>query len=140
MSEATAIYDVRAAAPIVPTVPIGARPRPVPAAREVREDKPFYIPDYLSKGDHEARPAAYAAAYEHAKQLQRAEALFDQALNLVGVLRASLGDEGDTREMQAETMLDVIETKLGKGRDRLDRHAARYKNLFLAYYELQRNS
>lgn len=137
MSEATATYDVNAAVRIARIDPIDARPRPVPAAREVREDKGFYIPDFLGKGDHEASPEAYDAAHEHAKHLHRAEALFDQALNLVGVLRASLGDEGDDRAMQAETMLDVIESKLSKARNRLDRHAARHKNLFLEYWRQQ---
>ena len=72
---------------------------------QVREDKGFYIPDRLSGTEHDADPMAYAAFEDHAKQLHKAEGLLDDAWNLVQLMLAAIGDEGDDRAMQTEAGL-----------------------------------
>lgn len=77
------------------------------------------------------------AADEHARHLRRAQRRLEDALNLAGVLRASVGDEGDSRAMQAETVLKIVERKVNKALNQLDRHDGRHRNLFFAYFDLQ---
>jgi hypothetical protein len=123
-----------------PTHAPRAAVHPFPARateRQVREDKGYYIPDFLEH--FEAEPELRDAADEHAKDLRRAQRALDEVLNLVRLLKASLGDEGDSRAMQAETVLNVIDKKLNKAQNRIDRHATRHRNLFLAYFELRDN-
>lgn len=119
--------------PVIAGAP-GSFPSSV-AEWQVREDKASYIPDFLSDEDFD--PELHAAADEHAKHLRKAQAYLDEVYNLVGVLLASLGDEGDSRSMQAETMLKIIERKLDKAHDRIDRHDRRHTNLFHAYFDLK---
>ena len=107
---------------------------------EVREDREFYIPDFLSDEHDDTNPKAYALAADHAKHLYKAQGLVGEALNLAGLMLASLGDEGDSRAMQTETGLKVIEKKLKKAYNRIYNHDRRHTNLFLAYFELKGNS
>lgn len=104
---------------------------------EVREDREFYIPDVLSDAEYDAKPEAYSLAAEHAQHLYKAQGLVGEALNLVGLMLASLGDEGDARAMQTETGLKVIEKKLKKAYNRIDKHDRRHTNLFLAYVNVR---
>jgi hypothetical protein len=116
------------------------RDRPSPwaaAAWQVREDRPFYVPDVMSDRSYETDAELYHAADEHARHLHRAQGRLEDVLNLAGVLRASIGDEGDSRAMQAETVLKVVERKLNKALDQLDRHDSRHRNLFFAYFDPQ---
>lgn len=39
--------------------------------------------------------------------------------------------------MQAETVLKIVERKLHKALNQLDRHDSRHRNLFFAYFDLQ---
>jgi hypothetical protein len=55
----------------------------------------------------------------------------------VRVLSASFGDDGDSRAVQAETVLKVVERKLDKALDWIDRHDTRHRNLFFAYFDLK---
>ena len=107
---------------------------------QVREDEEFYVPDVLSDKHDDTNPEAYALAAEHARHLYKAEGLVGEALNLAGLMLASLGDEGDSRAMQTETGLKVIEKKLKKAYNRIDRHDMRHTNLFLAYFNLRAKS
>ena len=107
------------------------------ADRQVREDKGLYIPDLLSDAEYDASPQAYAAFADHAKHLHKAEGLLDEAWNLVRLMLAALGDEGDSRAMQTEAGLKVIEKKLSKAHTRIDKHHTRYTNLFFAYFDLK---
>ncbi len=50
---------------------------------------------------------------------------------------ASLADECDSRAMQTETALKVIEKKLNKAHTQVDRHRRRHTNLFLADFDLR---
>lgn len=71
-----------------------------------------------NKGDYDAGHEA------RAKHLYKAQALVGDALNLAGLVLASLEDAGDARAMQVHTALRVIEKKLAKAYRRLDRHEA----------------
>lgn len=134
MSEAhVAIYDVHERRSLIAGTA-------TPSQWQVREDNPFYVPDLLSDEDFDSGPKLRAAEYEHARHLRKAQAYLDEVLNLVGVLLASLGDEGDTRAMQAETMLKIIERKLQKANIRIDRHDRRHTNLFYAYFDLKQQA
>ena len=108
-----------------------------PSENQVREDKEFYIPDLLSGERYESTLEEYSAAMGHAKHLYKAQDLLGAALNLVGLLLAALGDEGDSRAMQIEAALKVIEKKLSKAYTRIDKHEARHTNLFLVYFDLR---
>jgi nitrate reductase assembly molybdenum cofactor insertion protein NarJ len=103
----------------------------------VREDRDFYIPDYLSAGPSGIRSAAWSAADQQASDLRAAERHLDEARNLVAVLRAALEQAGDARAMQAETVLKIVESRLGQAHARIDRHDTRFMNLFLAYFDLK---
>jgi hypothetical protein len=111
---------------------------PDPAADwQVREEGEYYIPDFLSDRDYEPDPELSEAAYAHSEGLHQAQAYLDEAVNLVAVLVASMEDVGDSRAMQAETVLTIVEKKLNKAHTRIDRHEARHRNLFLAYFDLK---
>ena len=107
------------------------------ADRQVREAKGYYIPDLLSDAEYDASPKAYAEFDDHAKHLHKADGLLDEAWNLVRLMLAALGDEGDSRAMQTEAGLKVIEKKLSKAHTRIDMHHTRYTNLFFAYFDVK---
>lgn len=102
----------------------------------VREDRDFYIPDYLSDRE-KTRPDHYAAADDHARDLREAERYLDDALNLAGTLRAAVEEAGDSRAMQVDTVLKFIEESLSRAHAAIDRHDTRFMNLFLAYFDLR---
>ncbi len=104
----------------------------------VMEEPELYVPDLLADENYELDPATFAAADEHARHLRKAERLLDEALNLARVLRASLQDGTDTRAMQADTVLRIIDRKLNRAHRAVDRHGRRHSNLFLAYSEALR--
>lgn len=108
-----------------------------PANWQVRVDKEFYIPDLLSDAEYDADPNAYSAFAQQAEHLHKVEGLLGDAWNLVRLMQASLGDEGDDRAMQFETGLKAIEKKLSKAHGQIDRHHTRYTNLFFAYFDLR---
>lgn len=107
------------------------------AHRQVREDREFYIPDFLSAEDSDDDVKRHSAAARHAKHLIKAEGLLGEVRSLVEVLISSFGDEVDSRAMQAEITLRVIEKKLRKAQHRIDKHDLRHTNLFLAYCDLR---
>ena len=47
---------------------------------------------------------------------------------------------GDSRAVQAESVLSVVDRKLNKALNRLDRHDSRHQNLFFAYFDLKARS
>jgi hypothetical protein len=110
---------------------------PYDTAWQVREEPEYYIPDFLADKGYEADTELSAAAEAHSEGLREAMALLDEAENLVDVLRASVEHEGDSRAMQAEAVLKVVKGKLTQAHTRIDRQDARYRNLFLAYFELK---
>lgn len=112
-------------------------PTEISAFRQVREDRAFYIPDFMSENPYKTRPKVYSAANEHARALRDAEQHLDDALNLAGVLRAAVQGEDDSRAMQADTVLKIVERKLSDAHNCIDRHATRHLNLFMAYFDRQ---
>lgn len=108
---------------------------PVTPFRQLREDREFYIPNYLA-GEHEiSRADLYAAADDHARELRKAERHLDDAFNLVGVLRAALQEADNRCAVQADTALKMIEKLLTKAQRCVDRHDTRFMNLFMAYFD-----
>ena len=83
--------------------------------------------------DYDPDRQAYAAADDYATHLRGAERLLNDALNLVGLMLAAIGDDCDSRAMQSETALKIIEKKLRRMHRRIDWHDRRHTNLFLAY-------
>ena len=107
------------------------------AAMQLREEGEFYVPDLLSDSGYLPPLATCSAAKAYGKHMKKAERHIDEARLLAQVLRASVGDECDGRAMQIDAVLEVVDKKLRKARLQLDRHDARYLNLFLAYTELK---
>lgn len=106
--------------------------------REAREDRARYeVPDLLSDTTYDPDPKAYDAFAEQAADLHRVEDLLGDAWNLVGLMLTSVGEIGDSRDMQTEAGLKVIERKLRKAHARIDQHHTHYTNLFLAYCDLK---
>lgn len=104
---------------------------------QIREDRSFYVPDFLSKEDDDTDPRTYTAAKEQAAHLHKAEGLLCDAKDLVELMRAAISDEHDARAMQTDTALAVIEEKLREARRHIDEHDRHHTNLFLAYFELK---
>ncbi len=74
-----------------------------------------------------------AAATDDAKHLHEAQGRIGEALNLAGLLLAALEDQGDRRAMQVFTAVRIIEKRLEKACDRLDRHEANHARLLPAH-------
>lgn len=104
---------------------------------QVSEGRQFYIPDYLRGDRGKSRPDLYAAADDHAQHLRDAQRYLDDALNLAGTLRAALEDAGDSRAMQVDTVLKIIEDLLDRVHSAIDSHDTRFMNLFMAYFDLE---
>ena len=103
----------------------------------VCEDGGYYVQDLLSDKDYDPDRQAYAAAEDHATHLRDAEHLLNDALNLVGLMLVAIGDDCDSRAMQSEIALTIIEKKPRKTHRRIDQHDRRHTNLFLAYCSLK---
>lgn len=116
-----------------------ALPAVTPETR-LEEEGEFYIPDLLCNEDYEPQPGLNSAAEAHARRLHKAERYVDEALNLSQVLRASMCDAGDSRAMQVETVLRIVEKKLRKAHSQIDKHDASHVNLFMAYFDLRDRS
>ena len=110
------------------------------SATHLEEEGEFYIPDLLSNEDYEPRAALYSAADAHARRLRKAGRHLDDVLNLSQVLRASMCDAGDSRAMQVETVLKIVEEKLSRAHAQFDKHEASHVNLFMAYMDLREKS
>lgn len=66
-----------------------------------------------------------------------AMALLVDAENLLELLLASIGYESDSRAMQADAVLKIVDKKLRKAHVRIHRQEGDHRNLFLAYFELK---
>ena len=78
------------------------------------------MPDLLSDKDYDPDRQMYAAAEDHATHLRDAERLLNDVLNLVGLMLAAIGDDCDSRAMQSEIALKIIEKKVQKTHRRVD--------------------
>lgn len=104
---------------------------------QVNEDKGFYIPDILSDERYDHKQESLSAVRDHAKHLTKAWTLVGDAMHLVRMMAKAGCEEGDRRAMQIEVACDVIEKKLRKAYNRIDKHDRRHTNLFLAYVDLK---
>lgn len=104
---------------------------------QVNEDKGFYIPNILSDERYDYKQESISAARDHAKHLTRAWALVGDAMHLVRMMAEAGCEEGDRRAMQIYTACNVIEKKLRKAYNGIDKHDRRHTNLFLAYVDLK---
>ena len=102
---------------------------------QVREERRYYIPDYLGSNRGKSHDELYSAADDHAQDLREAEGCLDDALNLARTLRAAFEEAGDSRAMQADTVLKLVEQLLNKASTAIDRHDTRFMNLFMAYFD-----
>ena len=91
----------------------------------VGEDRAPYRPDSPSAEDFDS------------SALGDAEDLLDEALNLVGLMLAAVGEKGDGLAMQTEAGLKAAEERLRKARIRIDEHDTCHRSLLLAYRDLQ---
>ena len=72
-----------------------------------------------------------------AKHLYKAHGLVGEALDLAGLLLVSLENESDARAMQIHTATRVIEKKLRKAYNQLDRHEMLHTDQRLAHAGLR---
>ncbi len=110
--------------------------KPAPE-RKLREETEFYVPELLTDADYDVDHKAYAAFEEHDQHVHKAQGPVGDAWNLASLMRSAIGYEYDDRAMQTDAGLKVIEKKLAKAHDRIDRLGSRYKNLFFAYCVLK---
>ncbi len=122
------------------TTNLATFPRYATAGRQVREDPGVYSPDRLKDEHSDGKHELPAAAADHAAHLSTAQRIVGEALNLSGLVLASLHDECDKRAMQIGAALKIIEKKLEKACDQLDRHEVQYANLIPAYVDLRKQS
>ena len=111
-----------------------------PTLFQVKEDPASYTPQPPKGNRHNDNPEARSASADPAKHLCKAERLLDEALNLTGLMLASLTDECDGRAMQTETALRTIERKLGKAQTRIDRHRRDHAKLHLCDFDPEETS
>ena len=105
--------------------------------------KKFKIPWVLGTKDlcDENVTATFRAADKYGKHLEKAETELSIAIDLAATLRAFLtSDTNDARldeGMTADTVVELIENRMRKVRDRLETHGSRNTNLFVAYFDLK---
>ena len=104
----------------------------------------FKIPWVLSSKDinDENFMATSRAADKHGKHLSKAESDLSIAIDLAATLRGFLTseytDDGIIDEcLTADTVVQLIEKRVRKARDRLETHSDRHSNLFVAYFDQQ---
>ena len=122
------------------TTNLSTFPRFATAERQVREDPGVYSTDPMTDTRSDGKPKPLAAETDHAKHLYGAQRIVGEALNLSGLVLASLHDECDKRAMQIGAALKVIEKKLEKAYNRLDRHEAQRASLIPEYVDLRKQS
>ena len=115
-------------------------PVSTPARWEVREDKGFYIPNMLSDNESPTDREVFNAASDHAVHLAKAEGLVADAMHLVRMMAEALGQVGDRRAEQTDAACRAIERQLSEAYNLIDKHDTRHINLFLAYFDLKRDS
>jgi len=87
------------------------------------------------RGDYDVESDATVA--DQANELYEAQRQVGDALNLAGLLLASLEDQGDSRAMQIYTVAQVIQKKLENAYNGIDKHDANNTELLLAYTDLK---
>ena len=101
--------------------------------------KKFEIPWVLSNKriDDEGYEAAFKASQKHGKCLSKAESDLATARDLAETLQSYLAETHIDECFTAGSIVDLIEKRINKARDRLDGHSSQYHNLFVAYFDLK---
>ena len=101
--------------------------------------KKFEIPWVIARErvEDEDYNAAYNGARKHGKHLRKAEDDLMVARDLAKTLRGFLGETHIGECFTANTVVDLIEKRIDKAHQRLDRHGTRHNNLFVAYFDLK---
>ena len=86
--------------------------------------------------------ATSRAADKHGKHLSKAESDLSIAIDLAATLRGFLTSENTDdgiidESLTADTVVQLIENRIRKARDRLESHRGRHSNLFTAYLDLK---
>ncbi len=112
------------------------RPDRTATVLPLAEEGEFYVPDMLS--DDAVGAELLSAADKRGRGLRKAWSHIGEARLLSEVLRASMSDDYDSRAMQVDTVLRIVEKKLGKAYAQIDRHDRSHHNLFVAYADLKK--
>ena len=106
--------------------------------------KKFEIPWVLGSKDigDENFMATSRAADKHGKHLSKAESDLSIAIDLAATLRGFLTNENTDdgiidESFTANAVVQQIENRIRKVRDRLEAHSGRHNNLFVAYFDLK---
>ena len=104
--------------------------------------KKFEIPEVLSNKSNErlgdeSYIATWVAAGKYGKHLNNAVDDLMLAKDLAKTLTDSLEASHDSLGFRAATVVNEIVERLNKAYSRLDKHDTRYRNLFIAYFDLK---
>ena len=106
--------------------------------------KKFKIPWVLGSKDinDENFMATNRAADKYGKHISKAESDLSIAIDLAATLRGFLTSENTydgiiDESFTANTVVQLIENRIRKARDRLEAHGGRHSNLFVAYFDLK---
>jgi hypothetical protein len=109
----------------------------VATARLLRENGERYTTDPVGDEDDAASPSLSDAASVHTLHAREAQALLDDAVNLVGLLLDAVEQDGDTRAEQARTVLGMAVECLHGAHRAIDEQESRDHELYLAYARLK---
>lgn len=109
----------------------------VSTARLLREDGEHYTPDPAGDEDDAASRSLSDAASVHTRHARDAQALLDDAVNLVGLLLDAIEQDSDTRAEQARTVLGMTVECLHGAHRAIDEQESRNRELFLAHAALK---
>ena len=109
----------------------------VATARLLRENGGRYTADPADDEDDPATPSLSNAADLHTRYARDAQALLDDAVNLLGVLLDAVEQDGDTRAEQARTVLGMAVECLHGAHRAIDEQESRDQELYLAYAGLK---
>jgi len=102
-------------------------------------DNKFKVPKVLSRErcENENYIATWMAAGHYGKHLNNAEDDLMVAKDLAKILKGSLEASHDSLGFTAANVVNEIIERLNKAYSRLDKHDTRYRNLFIAYFDLK---
>ena len=109
----------------------------IAAARMLRENGERYSADPAGDEDDAAGASMSDAAELHTRHARDAQALLDDAVNLIGVMLDAIEHDGDTRAEQARTVLGMAVECLHGAHRAIEEQESRDEALYLAYAGLK---
>jgi hypothetical protein len=109
----------------------------VRTARLLRENGERYTADSAGDEDDAASPPLSDAAAVHTRHARDAQALLDDAVNLLGVMLDAVEQAGDTRAEQVRTVLGMAVECLHGTHRAIDEQESCDHELYLAYAGLK---